>query len=241
MQSPSASVEKEQQFTPPPPVASLAAKRNLRSASSTSSTGGESSVTTATVSSTTSQSSTEPLPFFLSTTSRYVKSIKPEVDLIATSTPQSSLVPHVEVDQEATQTRYDLRKRISPSVERVSPVRETLTKTPTTPAQPRQQTNQRSVCTIMSNILNKVYTSGYLRFNLKQLFSIVIASILLLVTLSIINYLNLFDRKYLSLESFQIVFKQCTNFFYDKVCVNSKNAYNAMSSIGKSFLGKFSS
>jgi len=129
MQSPSASVEKEQQFTPPPPVASLAAKRNLRSASSTSSTGGESSVTTATVSSTTSQSSTEPLPFFLSTTSRYVKSIKPEVDLIATSTPQSNLAPHVEVEQEATQTRYDLRKRISPSVERVSPVRDTLAKT----------------------------------------------------------------------------------------------------------------
>ena len=238
MQSPSTSVEK-QQFTPPPPVVSLPAKRNLRSASSTSSTGGESSVTTATVSSTTSQSSSE--PFFLSTTSRYVKSIKPEVDLIATSTPQANQVQHVDADQEATKSRYDLRKRISPSVDRLSPVRDSLTKSTTAQVQVQQQRQQRSLCTIMSNILNKVYTSGYLRFNLKQLFSIVIASILLLITLSIINYFNLFDRKYLSLESFQIVYKRITNFFYEKVCVNSKNAFNGLVSIGKAVLGKFSS
>ena len=240
MQSPSTSVEK-QQFTPPPPVVSLPAKRNLRSASSTSSTGGESSVTTATVSSTTSQSSSE--PFFLSTTSRYVKSIKPEVDLIATSTPQANQVQHVDADQEATKSRYDLRKRISPSVDRLSPVRDSLTKSTTAQVQVQQQRQrqQRSLCTVMSNILNKVYTSGYLRFNLKQLFSIVIASILLLITLSIINYFNLFNRKYLSLESFQIVYKQITNFFYEKVCVNSKNAYNGLASIGRTFLGKFAS
>ncbi len=42
-------------------------------------------------------------------------------------------------------------------------------------------------------MLNKGFNSGYLCFTLKQLLQIVIASVLLVVTLGVINYLNVLD------------------------------------------------
>ena len=219
----------------------LPAKRNLRSVSNASSTGGESSITTSTsVSSTSSQNSSDPnTAHFFPTSTKNVKIIKREEDLILPNTTSSTQNEESDVAQEEiAKSRYDLRKRFSPlrsSIERITPVRDS--------SQPRKSIGSKASivsekepastvrnaqdksCSI-NTCFNKFYTSGYLRFNLKQLFSIVIASVLLLLTLSIINYFNIIGIKNVNLEKINYIFDQVKAFFYKNVCVNSKAYFN---------------
>jgi cell division protein FtsL len=209
---------------PPPPLpaavqALLPAKRNLRSSSSTSSTGGDSSVATSTTSSSGS-SDVQIMPFLLSTTPRYVKSIKPEIELIVTSTPS-----YEDTDDEVA---YNLRnRRITTSIEK-SPVREIAeTKLGAHPVHRTAAAALETPAPTLPTLFNKVHTSGYLRFSLKQFLSLVLASLLLLAALSVINYFQVFRGKSnLIFESLQVYLDSGRKFFYDKVCVNSKLAYD---------------
>lgn len=93
------------------------------------------------------------------------------------------------------------------------------------------------------SFLNKCFESGYLRITLKQLFHILIASILLVVSLSIINHFNLFDMNLLK-EKLRIdqFFNQVANLFkssWTRVSGASSSGFNYLLNIPKSILGLF--
>ena len=104
-------------------------------------------------------------------------------------------------DVQSTKSRYDFRKRTSPPVNQVSPLSDSLTKISSQDnvSQALEQPDQQQSAAVC-DIFDKVYTSGYLRFNLKHVCSIAIASALLLVSLSIINYFNVFNANFLSFD-----------------------------------------
>ncbi len=101
-------------------------------------------------------------------------------------------------DAQKSSVRYDLRKR-------ASPVRAESEPKSSQPASPPASSRSTSLCQSLGTrfaslrnwngcrFLNTCFESGYLRFTLKQLFQILIASILLVVTLSIISHFNLFN------------------------------------------------
>ena len=176
------------------PVAAAAtapAKRNLRSASSASSTGGDSIGT--------STSST------LSSASSKLERIKQEISdakLIAES-------GEPELDEGAK--RYDLRRRQSPLSS--TPARDKSKSKATTPVSTpaRGSSAPTSRCCVL---FNKYFYSGYLRFTLKQLVFIIVASIMLLLALFFINSFNLSNFR--------------ENFIYKNVCSTTKVYFNAV-------------
>ena len=230
-------------------LSALPAKRNLRSASSTSSTGGESTITTATSVSSTSSSVIDPFSsnVLLVNTLKYVKSIQHE-DIISTSTPQQSQDQgnKLGLEKEDIKSRYDLRKRISPlrsSLERISPVRETCANVTTAKnvikhEEIKTSSSQNQQHCSFSNIFKKMYTSGYLRFNLKQLFTIIIASILLLLTLSIINRFNIVDIKNANIDTLYSTYAHIKSILYTNVCVNAKKYVNDATVYGRHMINK---
>lgn len=172
------------------PSSSAPAKRNLRSASSASSTGADSIGT--------STSST------LSSASSKLERIKQEIS-------ESKSVDSTEPELDEGAKRYDLRRRQSPL--NSTPAREKSKSKATTPVSTpaRGSSAPTSRCCLL---FNKYFYSGYLRFTLKQLVFIIVASIMLLLALFFINSFNLSNFK--------------ENFIYKNICSTTKVYFNAV-------------
>ena len=149
-----------------------------------------------------------------------------------------------EIIADAQKTRYDLRKRAATPLERAGSVSKVTSSTPVGSA-PSSPVRTR-LCQSITNrfggfnfcsFVNKCFESGYLRFTIKQLFQILIASILLVVTLSIINHFNLFD---LNLLKEKLRINQISNLFKCSYLTNlSSRSWNYVQNIPSSISALF--
>ena len=104
------------------------------------------------------------------------------------------------LDLDTSKRSFGLRNRQSP-IKNQEPEAQLLSAAASTPPREIDATvtvaNKpiKKCCfsTSLCDVFKKSFESGYLCFTIKQLFQIVIASVLLVLTLGIINYLNLLD------------------------------------------------
>jgi hypothetical protein len=133
-----------------------------------------------------------------------------------------------ETQEQGKTSRYELRKqRTNTPVESSTPSGSPNKNKKQTACSVRKWFSC-SFCSRMCSSFNKCFESGYLRFTLKQFFQILIASVLLVISLAIINHFELFD-----VNNLKALFNPTTirNSFVNFLTNTQKNVYEFYSSL----------